>query len=123
MAAWLQRETACNWHPQWQNWRLTPSYVPRCSNAAVSASSATRLKHALPVSPPRLTFWSPALVNSRLFKMSLPISAGLGFLFVAYLVIFRPDYLLSAENLGMLIFLQVVAVVLWKFQERFFPFL
>jgi O-antigen ligase len=62
-------------------------------------------------------------VNSRLFRMSLPISIGFGFLFAAYLVIFRPDYLLSAEYLGMLIFLQVVAVVLWKFQERFFPFL
>jgi O-antigen ligase len=56
-------------------------------------------------------------------KISLPISIGLGCLFAAYLVIFSPGYLLSTEYFAMLIFLQVLAAVLWKFQQRFFPFL
>jgi O-antigen ligase len=60
---------------------------------------------------------------SRLPKLSLPIAIGLGFFFAVYLVVFRPGYLLSAEYLGMLIFLQVLAAVLWKFRQRFFPFL
>jgi O-antigen ligase len=60
---------------------------------------------------------------SRLSRMSLPVSVGIGCLFAAYLVILRPGYLLSTEYLGILIFLQVLAAVLWKFRQRFFPFL
>src|SRR5580704_13232879 len=62
-------------------------------------------------------------MNSRLSRMSLPVSVGIGCLFAAYLVILRPGYLLSTEYLGILIFLQVLAAVLWKFRQRFFPFL
>jgi hypothetical protein len=62
-------------------------------------------------------------MNSRLSKVSLPISIGLGFFFAVYLVIFRPGYLLSVEYLGMLIFLQVLAAVLRRFPQRFLPFL
>ena len=62
-------------------------------------------------------------MNSRLSRMSLPISIGMGFLFAAYLVMFRPGDLLSNENLEILIFLQLFAAVLWKFEQRFFPFL
>jgi O-antigen ligase len=62
-------------------------------------------------------------MNSRLSRMSLPISMGMGFLFAAYLVVFRPGDLLSTENLEILIFLQLFAAVLWKFEQRFFPFL
>jgi O-antigen ligase len=62
-------------------------------------------------------------MNSRLSRMSLPISIGMGFLFAAYLVVFRPGDLLSTENIEILIFLQLLAAVLWKFEQRFFPFL
>ena len=62
-------------------------------------------------------------MNSRLQRMSLPIAMGLGILFAVYLVIFRPGYLLSNEDLEILIFLQILAAMVWRFQERFFPFL
>jgi O-antigen ligase len=62
-------------------------------------------------------------MNSRLSRMSLPISLGMGFLFTAYLVVFRPGDLLSTENISILIFLQLLAAVLWRFEQRFFPFL
>jgi len=55
--------------------------------------------------------------------MSMPLSIGMGCLFALYLVIFRPGNLTSAEDLGILIFLQLLVAVLWKFQQRFFPFL
>ncbi len=60
---------------------------------------------------------------SRLSKVSMPLFLGLGSLFAVYLVIFRPGNLTNAEDLEMLIFLQVLASVLWKFPQRFFPFL
>jgi O-antigen ligase len=62
-------------------------------------------------------------MNSRLSKMTLPIFIGLGFFFAVYLVIFRPGYLLSTQYLGMLILLESLVVVLWKFEQRFFPVL
>lgn len=62
-------------------------------------------------------------MNSRLPKMSLPVSIALGFFFAVYLVIFRPGYLLRTEYLGILISLEILAVVLWKFEQRFFPVL
>ncbi|MGA9040158.1 MAG: O-antigen ligase family protein [Terriglobales bacterium] len=62
-------------------------------------------------------------MNSRFSRWSLSISIGLGCLFAGYLVVFRASNLTSADDLGMLIFLQVLLAVLWKFQQRFFPFL
>jgi len=62
-------------------------------------------------------------MNSRAQRIFLPASIVLGALFTVCLVILRPGYLLSTEYLGALMILQVLAAVLWKFQQRFFPFL
>lgn len=62
-------------------------------------------------------------MNNRLQKMFPPMAMAWGVSLVAFLVFFRPDYLLSVEYLGMLIVLQVLVGVLWKFSQRFFPFL
>jgi len=62
-------------------------------------------------------------MDSRFSRLGLPMSIGLGLLLAVYLVIFRPGYLLSIEDLELLIFLQILVGVLWRFRARFFPFL
>jgi O-antigen ligase len=62
-------------------------------------------------------------VDSRLSRLGLPMSIGLGLLLAVYLVIFSPGYLLRNDDLELLIFLQILAAALWRFQARFFPFL
>jgi O-antigen ligase len=62
-------------------------------------------------------------MDSRFPRLGLPMAIGLGLLLAIYLVIFRPGYLLSNEDLELLIFLQILVGVLWRFRARFFPFL
>ncbi len=62
-------------------------------------------------------------MNQNLSKFVVPIvvlTAGLG---ATYLAIYSPGYLSSAYYLGGLIFLQGLLAVVWKYEERFFPFL
>jgi O-antigen ligase len=56
-------------------------------------------------------------------KFRLPLSILLCCAFAAYMIVYRPGYLVSAQFLGMLIFVQVVAAILWSYVTRFFPFL
>lgn len=41
----------------------------------------------------------------------------------AYLVISRPAYLTNVQYLGAILFLEVIAAVVWNYRQRFFPFL
>lgn len=62
-------------------------------------------------------------MNRRFSKFIVPgviLAAGL---LGAYIALYRPGYLSSAYYLGGLIFLQVLLAVLWKYEQRFFPFL
>jgi O-antigen ligase len=56
-------------------------------------------------------------------KFRLPLAILLCCAFAVYMIVYRPGYLVSAEFLGMLIFMQFVAAVLWSYATRFFPFL
>jgi O-antigen ligase len=56
-------------------------------------------------------------------KFRLPLAILLCCAFAAYMIVYRPGYLVSAEFLGMLIFIQFVAAILWSYVTRFFPFL
>jgi len=62
-------------------------------------------------------------MNSRLRSLFPAISVAFVLLLTAFLIFFRPGYLLSVEYLGVLVFLEIVAAVIWKFPQRFFPFL
>jgi O-antigen ligase len=56
-------------------------------------------------------------------KYRVPLAILLAGLCAAYLIVYRPGYLVSVEFLGMIIFMQLVAAMLWKYATRFFPFL
>jgi O-antigen ligase len=56
-------------------------------------------------------------------KYRVPLAILLAGLCAAYLIVYRPGYLVSVEFLGMIIFMQFVAAMLWKYATRFFPFL
>src|ERR1700737_2262907 len=56
-------------------------------------------------------------------KFRLPLAILLCCAFAAYMIVYRPGYLVSAEFLGMLIFMQFVVAILWSYVTRFFPFL
>ena len=61
-------------------------------------------------------------MKERLTKLVVPgviVAIGLAAAFVA---LYRPGYL-SAYYLGGLIFLQLLLAVVWKYEQRFFPFL
>lgn len=60
---------------------------------------------------------------NRISKFRLPLAILLCCAFAAYMIVYRPGYLVSAEFLGMLIFVQFVAAILWSYATRFFPFL
>jgi O-antigen ligase len=62
-------------------------------------------------------------MNNRLRSMFPAISVAFVLLLTAFLIFFRPGYLLSVEYLGVLVFVEILAAVIWKFPQRFFPFL
>src|ERR1700722_7613626 len=95
--------------------------APGWPNTVGNALLITRRKRAPPESP--MQFFPPDVraVDSRFSRLCLPMSIGLGLLLAAYLVIFSPGYLLSNEDLELLIFLQILAAAMWRFQARFFP--
>jgi O-antigen ligase len=62
-------------------------------------------------------------MNERFSKFVVPgviLAAGL---MAGYLALYSPAYLSSSYYLGGLIFLQILLAVVWKYEERFFPFL
>jgi O-antigen ligase len=59
----------------------------------------------------------------RVLTFRMPLAILLCCAFAAYMIFYRPGYLVSAEFLGMLVFVQFVAAVLWSYVTRFFPFL
>ena len=62
-------------------------------------------------------------MNKGFSKFIVPIVIlATGFM-AAYVALYSPGYLSSAYSLGGLIFLQVLLAVVWKYEQRFFPFL
>jgi O-antigen ligase len=62
-------------------------------------------------------------MNSRFSKLIVPgaiLAAGLT---AGYVALYSPGYLSSSNYLGGLIFLQVLLAMVWKYEQRFFPFL
>lgn len=62
-------------------------------------------------------------MNNRFSKFIVPGAILVAGLMAAYLAVYSPGYLSSAYYLGGLIFLQVLLAVVWKYEQRFFPFL
>jgi O-antigen ligase len=61
-------------------------------------------------------------MNNSFSKLIVPGAMLVASLWAAYLAVYSPGYL-SAYYLGGLIFLQVLLAVVWKYEQRFFPFL
>ncbi len=61
--------------------------------------------------------------ENRLQHFTYPAFLMLSCLMAAYAILRLPGYLTDAEFLGSLIFLQIMAAVLWRFEVRFFPFM
>jgi O-antigen ligase len=62
-------------------------------------------------------------MNKRSSKFIVPgviLAAGL---MAGYVALYRPGYLSSSSYLGGLIFLQILVAIVWKYEQRFFPFL
>src|SRR6202142_4653736 len=62
-------------------------------------------------------------MNNRFGRFIVPgvmLAAGL---MAGYVALYSPGYLSSTYYLGGLIFLQVLLAVVWKYEQRFFPFL
>ncbi|MBZ5722031.1 MAG: O-antigen ligase family protein [Acidobacteriia bacterium] len=62
-------------------------------------------------------------MNNRFYKIGLPVALLACVAFGLYLALFRPGYVNRVDFLAAVIFLQVLVAVLWKFEQRFFPFL
>jgi O-antigen ligase len=62
-------------------------------------------------------------MNKRFSKFIVPGAILAASLMAAYVALYRPGYLSSGYYLGGLIFLQVLLAVVWKYEQRFFPFL
>ena len=62
-------------------------------------------------------------MNNRFSKFIVPGAILVAGLMAAYIALYSPGYLSSAYYLGGLIFLQVLLAVVWKYEQRFFPFL
>jgi len=62
-------------------------------------------------------------MNDRMSRFFLPSALVACCLAGVLMVVFRPGYLTNADNLGMLIFLELVLAVIWNYRQRFFPFL
>jgi O-antigen ligase len=62
-------------------------------------------------------------MNKGFSKFIVPIVILAAGVMAAYVALYSPGYLSSAYSLGGLIFLQVLLAVVWKYEQRFFPFL
>jgi O-antigen ligase len=62
-------------------------------------------------------------MNDRFSKFLLPTVLALSCLFGVYAVVYRPAYFSSANELGILFFLQVLLAAIWNYRARFFPLL
>src|ERR1700690_3467543 len=72
---------------------------------------------------PRRRYSQEYEIMYRHFSKFIVPGVILGFgLIAACVALYRPSYL-SAYYLGGLIFLQVLLAVVWKYEQRFFPFL
>ena len=59
----------------------------------------------------------------RLSRIFLLLGFVLGCLFALGLAVYRPWYLNNYSYLGAVIFIEILVVALWKYQQRFFPLL
>ena len=62
-------------------------------------------------------------MSERLSRTLLPLGFVLGCLFALGLAVYRPWYLNNYSYLGAAIFIEILVVALWKYQQRFFPLL
>jgi O-antigen ligase len=62
-------------------------------------------------------------MNDRFSKFFLPTVLALSCLFGVYAVVYRPAYFSSSDELGILLFLQVLLAAIWNYRARFFPLL
>ena len=62
-------------------------------------------------------------MNNQLARIAVPGAVLATCLFGVYLAMFRPSLLYRVDLVGAALFLQVVILALWKFRERFFPFM
>lgn len=62
-------------------------------------------------------------MNNRYSKFIVPAAILAAGLMAGYVALYRPGYLSSSYYLGGLIFLQVLLAMVWKYEQRFFPFL
>ncbi len=61
-------------------------------------------------------------MNER-FSKFLPTVLALSCLFAVYAVVYRPVYFSSSDELGILLFLQILLAAIWNYRVRFFPLL
>jgi O-antigen ligase len=62
-------------------------------------------------------------MNHRLSKFIVPGAILAAGLMAGYVALYSPGYLSSGYYLGGLMFLQVILAMVWKYEQRFFPFL
>jgi O-antigen ligase len=62
-------------------------------------------------------------VTSRLSRFILPAMIAVGCSFAVYVAVVRPAYFSNAEDLGSLLFFQMLLAAIWSYRTRFFPFL
>jgi O-antigen ligase len=59
--------------------------------------------------------------EKSLFRFAVPAALLSTSAFAVYIAVYSPGYLSSAYYLGGLIFLQILLVAIWNYQDRFFP--
>ena len=62
-------------------------------------------------------------MNNGITKFIVPAAIVAAGLMAGYVALYSPGYLSSSYYLGGLMFLQVLAAMVWKYEQRFFPFL
>ena len=62
-------------------------------------------------------------MNHQLAKIVLPAGALASCLLALYLAMFRPSYLYRLDLLGGFVFVQLAMFAVWKYKDRFFPFM
>jgi len=60
---------------------------------------------------------------NNIFKFRVSLTILLSCFLATYMAVYRPGYLVSPNFLGMLIGAQFLALILWNYATRFFPFL
>ena len=62
-------------------------------------------------------------MSERLSRTLLPLGFVVGCVFALGLAVYRPRYLNNHSYLGAVMFIEILVVALWKYQQRFFPLL